>query len=271
MTAGASSRAGAAFHPVRRGESETRQGESAIVRAGGCARAGGVIRLLLAPAPCALALAAVPARAQQQDAQAWLQVNTNVPVAKDVRVTLEQIARVSHRSDGLYQVELGALVGWKASKAVELGFGYRFATMQGAGAGANEHRLRQQVVATFGRLTSRLRIDERFHPGGDEIGFRVRPLIRYNQPLGRTGLVAFASHESFWLPNATAWGQQRGYERMRNIVGLAVPVTRGLAADVGYLNQFRPGRGGSRDRMDHALTVQLTINLSDLTHASVHD
>lgn len=248
-----------------------RRGESPIVRAGGGARAGGVIRMLLAAAPCALALAVVPARAQQQDAQAWLQVNTNVPVAKDIRVTLEQIARVSDRRNGLYQTEFGALLGWKASKAVELGFGYRLAAMQGPGAGANEHRLRQQIVATFGRFTTRLRVDERFHPGGDEIGFRVRPLVRYNQPLGRKGLAAFVSHESFWLPNATAWGQVRGYERMRNIVGLAVPVTRGLAADVGYLNQFRPGRGGSRDQMDHALTVQLTLNLRDLTHASVND
>jgi hypothetical protein len=81
----------------------------------------------------------------------------------------------------------------------------------------------------------------------------------------------FVSHESFLLPNGTRWGQRRGYERMRNIVGLALPIARGFAADVGYLNQYRPARGGARAQMDHALNLQLTINLRDITGPRVDD
>ena len=45
-------------------------------------------------------LFATPAAAQQQDAQLWTQINTNVPLTDDVRVTLERIARFSDRQDG---------------------------------------------------------------------------------------------------------------------------------------------------------------------------
>ena len=217
-----------------------------------------------------LVAAASPARAQQEDEQLWLQVNTAVPVVKDVRVTFEQIARFSDVQDGLYQTEFGALLGVKVAKNVELGFGYRWVGAHNGNTGANENRFRQHVVATFGRVTTRLRVDERFNPRGDEIGFRIRPLVRYNHPVGK-GVALFASHESFLLPNTTAWGQRRGYERMRNIVGVAFPVARGIAADVGYLNQYRPARGGGRAQVDHALNLQLSISLGDPGGPDVND
>jgi hypothetical protein len=227
------------------------------------------VRLLLYATP--FALAATPARAQQQDEQLWLQVNTNVPVAEHLRVTVEQIARFSDRQEGLYQTEFGGLLGYRASKQIELGFGYRWVGAHNGNTGANENRLRQQVVGTFGPITTRFRVDERFNPRGDEIGFRIRPLIRYNHALGRKGLALFVSHESFVLPNTTSWGQRRGYERMRNIVGLTVPIGRQVSSDIGYLNQYRLGHGGARAQMDHALSLQLTINLRAFSGSHVQD
>lgn len=218
-----------------------------------------------------LLLIAAQARAQQQDEQLWLQVNTNVPVTDGLRVTLEQIARFSDRQAGLYQTEFGALLGAKVSGNVELGFGYRWVGAHNGSTAANENRLRQQVVATFGAVTTRFRIDERFNPRGNEIGFRIRPLVRYSHPIRTDGPALFVSHESFILPNSTRWGQRRGYERMRNIVGVTFPVWRGTTADVGYLNQYRLSRGGARAEMDHALNLQLTLNLGDVARPSVDD
>lgn len=210
-----------------------------------------------------LALAS-PAHAQQEDEQLWLQVNTNVPLAPRVRVTLEQIARFGDRPDGLYQTEFGGILGWRFAPNVELGFGYRKVGFHNGATGRNEDRLRQHVVATFGPVTTRLRVDERFHPEDDEIGFRVRPLVRYNHApgwrIGGRNVALFVSHESFWLPNGTRWGQRRGYERMRNTVGIALPIGGRVTADVGYLNQYRLARDGARAQMDHALSVQLTID-----------
>ncbi len=216
-------------------------------------------------------LSALPAAAQQQDAQLWTQINTNVPLTDGVRVTLEQIARFSDRQDGLYQTEFGALLGIKAAKGIELGVGYRKVGAHNGNTGADEDRIRQQVVGTFGGFTTRFRVDERFNPRGSEIGFRVRPLLRYNQRLGTGKWALFVSHESFLLPNSTRWGQRSGYERMRNIVGVVVPIGKLMTADVGYLNQFRPGRSDARAQMDHALNLQLTINLQGEVFPHLND
>ena len=72
----------------------------------------------------------------------------------------------------------------------------------------------------------------------------------------------FVSHESFFLPNSTRWGQRSGYERMRNIVGVTLPIARWASADVGYLNQYRFARGGGPAQMEHALSVQLTLSIA---------
>lgn len=59
------------------------------------------------------------------DEQLWLQGNAIVPVADDVRITPEQIARFSDRQAVLYLTEFGGLPGYRAAKNIELGFGYR--------------------------------------------------------------------------------------------------------------------------------------------------
>lgn len=227
----------------------------------------------IVPPALTLALLCAPhaASAQVRDDQFWSQINTNVPIDKRVRVTLEQIARFSKRQHGLYQTEFGGLLSYRAVKGIELGIGYRKVGAHNGNTGANEDRLRQQILGTFGPFVTRFRVDERFNPRGGEIGFRIRPLIRYNYRLGSNGFALFASHESFLLPNSTEWGQRRGYERMRNIVGVVVPFGEQVLADIGYLNQFRPAHAGTAAQMDHALTVQLTINLHEAVHPVVND
>lgn len=214
---------------------------------------------------------ATPARAQQEDAQAWEQINLVIPVAPQVRLTLEQIARISDRQGGVYTSEFGGLIGWRIADGVELGFGYRHVSFYNGNVAPDEERLRQQVVLTRGRFAARLRLDERFNPRGSEIGFRIRPLIRYNLPLGPKRVALFVSNESFILPNSTSWGQRAGLERMRNLAGVSFPLGKALTADVGYLNQYRFARGGARAQMDHALNIQLTINLGTLGIAGLHD
>lgn len=208
----------------------------------------------------ALLLLPCAAQAQTEDAQLWTQTNVNVALSEDTRVTLEGIARWSDRQDGLFHTELGGIVSHKLSKHVEIGVGYRHVAGHGGNTADDENRLRQHVVLTFGRITARFRVDERFHPDGDEIGVRIRPLLRYNHPVG--GKVAlFASHESFFMANTTQWGQRAGYDRMRNLVGVTLPLVKDVSADIGYLNQYRFARDGNRAQMDHALSVAMTVNL----------
>jgi hypothetical protein len=220
--------------------------------------------LLCAAAAAGLLLGTAPAAAQQDDEQLWLQANTVVPLNDKIKLTLEQIARFGDRPGGLYTTEFGGIGSYKVASNVEIGFGYRYVDFYNGNTARAEHRLRQHVIASFGPVTTRLRLDERFHPAGDEIGFRFRPLLRYNHKLRSDGLALFVSHESFLLLNSTKWGQRAGYERMRNIAGFAVPIAPGVSGDIGYLNQYRLSRGGARAQMDHALNFQLTINLGAL-------
>jgi hypothetical protein len=206
----------------------------------------------------------MPVAAQQHDEQLWLQANTIVPLNEDFRLTLEQIARFGDRPGGLYTTEFGGIIGYKLADNVEIGFGYRYVDFYNGNTARAEHRTRQHVIASFGPVTTRLRLDERFHPDGSEVGFRIRPLVRYNHRLREDGLALFVSHESFFLLNSTEWGQRAGYERMRNIVGFALPIAQGVSGDVGYLNQYRFARGGAQAQMDHALNLQVTINLGAL-------
>jgi len=218
-----------------------------------------------------LVVVSSPARAQQVDTQAWEQLNVVIPIAPKLRVTLEEIARTSDRQGGVYTSEFGGLIGWQLAKGIELGVGYRYVSYYNGNTASDENRLRQQLVFTSGRFAGRLRLDERFSLSGGEIGFRVRPLLRYNLPIATNGVKLFVSHESFLLPNSTNWGQRAGYERMRNILGISVPLNKAVTADVGYLNQYRFARYGARAQMDHAPSVQLTINLGKLGVAGLHD
>lgn len=215
---------------------------------------------------------ATPAAAQtQQDAQGWWQLNAVAPIVDRLRLTLEQIGRVSDRQGGLYQTEVGALVGYKATDHVEIGVGYRRVGGHNGALGADEDRVRQQVVLTFGHIVGRFRVDERFRDDRPGVGVRIRPLLRYNQPIGRVkGLAAFYSHESFFLPNSTGW-QRSGYERMRNIVGLTLPLGKRVSTDVGYLNQYRFARGTAAAQMDHALTVQMTLTMGPHSAPKIDD
>lgn len=219
-----------------------------------------------------LAATPVAAHAQtQEDAQAWWQLNAIVPVADRLRLTAEQIGRVSDRQGGLYQTEVGTLLGYKVADHIEIGFGYRRVGGHNGQRDTDEDRIRQHVVMTFGRFVGRFRVDERFRDDRPGVGIRIRPLMRYNLPLARKGYALFYSHESFFLPNSTRWGQRAGYERMRNIVGLTLPIGRRVSADAGYLNQYRFAQGGSPARMEHALTVQMTVTMAPSSAPKVDD
>ncbi|UIJ46724.1 DUF2490 domain-containing protein [Sphingomonas cannabina] len=195
------------------------------------------------------------AHAQQADEQLWLQANATTQTG-DTTLTFETIGRFSDDADGFSHSEIGGLASVPVAKGVDLAFGYRHVEDWDHGhALPNEERLRQMVTVALGSgFAVRARFEQRFNSSGNEVGFRVRPQLRFTRPLTRGGLALFATHESYFNANTTRWGQRRGYERIRNAFGLSFPLLKALRADLGYLNQLRFGRRGARDRMDHAMT-----------------
>lgn len=215
--------------------------------------------ILFAP----ILLLAAPAMAQQTDAQLWLQANASLPVAAREKITLESIGRFSNRADGFSHAEIGALFTHTLSGGIELSAGYRHVEDWNQGARLpNEERLRQMILVPLGSgFNGRLRFEQRFNSSGNEIGFRFRPRLGFETPLNSHGLKLFATQEHFLNLNTTAWGQRGGYERMRNALGLSIPLGGQLRGDIGYLNQYRFGRDGRRNQMDHALTLTLSLNI----------
>lgn len=215
-----------------------------------------------------LLLVATPADAQQQDEQLWLQVNASVPVGERQKITLEGIGRFSDRAEGFSHAEAGILFTHSLESGIELSFGYRHVEDWDAdGRLPNEERLRQMILVPLGSgFSGRLRFEQRFNSSGSEIGFRLRPRLGFETPLNTHGLKLFATQEHFLNFNSTDWGARAGYERMRNAIGVSIPISGNVRGEVGYLNQFRPGRDGGRDRMDHALTFTLNLSVSGTGH-----
>jgi hypothetical protein len=214
-----------------------------------------------------LLLAPLPAWAQKTDEQLWLTASASTHVGDDVKITVESIGRFSDNAGGFFHAEIGGLASFTVAKNIEVAAGYRHVEDWDHGiAKPNEERLRQQVTLTLGGgFAVRLRTEQRFQSTGGEVGFRVRPQVRFTLPVGG-GVSLFATQEHFINLNTTGWGQRGGYERMRNTVGVTLPLAPHLKTEIGYLNQYRFGRGGARDQMDHALTLTLNFNFAALGH-----
>ncbi len=217
----------------------------------------GAMRLLLALLPL---FAATPVLAQRTDDQLWLQASGIVRVGEHEEATVESIVRFGDRAKGLAHTEIGGLFAWKIGK-VELGIGYRHVEDFNDGRVLpNEERTRQHIIIPLGAgFATRIRVEQRFNSSGPGIGHRVRGQLRFNTPLTRGGLGLFATQETYLNFNDTRWGQRRGIERVRHTIGIGVPIGRQLRLETGYLNQYRFGRNGARDQMDHAITFGMTL------------
>jgi hypothetical protein len=223
-----------------------------------------VLRLSLLSA--ALLFAPTLAHAQQVDHQLWLQTNGTVTIGSREKVTLEGIGRFSDRADGFSHAEAGLLFTHTMEGGIELSIGYRHVEDWNRGVALpNEERLRQMILVPFGSgFSGRLRLEERFNSSGSEIGVRLRPRLGFDTPLNDKGLKLFVTQEHFLNLNTTGWGQRGGYERMRNATGLSFGLGGKLRGEVGYLNQYRFGRDGRRDQMDHAATFTLSFNVASI-------
>ncbi len=187
-----------------------------------------------------------------------------VALPSNFKISNDTVVRTSD-ARGLYEVEDNLMLGYQANPHVSVWLGYthdpqylhsRFAVM--------EQRFRQQVnfdnIAKLGpvSLSGRIRVEERWREGFSGTGWRIRPGARLSVPfVGKTKLVM--NHESFINFNTTGFQKQSGYERMRNSVGLNLPLGKRLSVDVGYLNQYGFVRGGP-DTSDHALNTGLNLS-----------
>lgn len=204
-----------------------------------------------------------PALATDDD-QVWGTVNVTVALPAHFKLSNETVVR-SGSARGLYEVEDNLMLGYQADPHLTLWLGYTHDPQYLHGDfTVMERRFRQQVsLDNFVKLgpatlSARLRTEERWREGVSATAWRMRPGLRATMPLvGKTKLLF--NHESFINFNTTSFQRQAGYERMRNSLGVNVPLSRQLTLDAGYLNQHGFVRGGP-DTSDHVLNLGLNAS-----------
>lgn len=207
-----------------------------------------------------------PAVAAVEDGQLWTTASATVKLSDRWRFSEELVGRFSDNRNGLYEIESNSLIGYRVGKAVTVWAGYthdpqysrnHFTVM--------EHRAREQV--TFdnfttlgkGKLSARMRFEQRWRNGIDGTGWRVRPYLKYSVPVaGKTSLNV--SSEPFINLNTTSFQRKNGLDRVRNLITLSTPLSKNVSGEAGYLNQYGFVEGGP-DTMDHVAYFALSVSL----------
>ncbi len=217
----------------------------------------------------ALLIAIAAGRAvARDDGQLWTSANANVKLNDKWRLSQELTARFSDNRKGLYEIESVTMLGYRVGKSVTLAGGYVYNPLYSNGEfSGREHRAREQItfdnLAQFGRgkLSARLRLEERWRQNADGMALRVRPYVKYSIPLKKGGKTSLnLSNETFVNLKNTSFQKTDGVDRMRNLIAISTPLSRTLGIEGGYLNQYGFVRDGD-DTVDHVATISMSLNL----------
>ncbi|MHA6767026.1 DUF2490 domain-containing protein [Sphingobium ummariense] len=221
---------------------------------------------LLSVAAC-LSLAGLPAtvRAEtRQDEQAWLNLTAMGSIKGDLVYFAELQPRIGDGVSRLDQLLLRGAVGWKLSPAATLyqGYAHIVVPVEG-GRDVNEERSFQQLSWTLGKpwggeLSSRTRLEQRWRSDGDDMGWRLREMLRYEKPLraDSDAVNALVYAEGFVALNDTDWGARGGFDQLRTFLGVELGLPGASTAELGYLNQVINQAGGN-SRVNHVASVTI--------------
>lgn len=204
------------------------------------------LRPFLAALLPALFVAAMPAAAQTTiDGQLWLNGTATGSISGDLVHFTELQPRFGDRAGGLDQLVVRAGLGWRLSPAVTVYQGYAYVeTPRELGPSLKEDRSFQQLSLNIGQigrgeLAGRTRFEQRWRSNGDDVGIRLRQLLRYRYPLQdrNAPVAALGWVEGFLNLNGTDWGTADGFDRIRAFAGLELPVAGRSTVEAGYMNQ----------------------------------
>jgi hypothetical protein len=203
-----------------------------------------------------------PAFAAEEDLQAWTAATATIGTGGRTVVWMEAQLRLRDEGARVGQVLLRPAVGYRlgATETAFLGYAY-VQTAVADGPDTREHRVWQQLsFRALGdgagpTITGRTRLEQRMVEGADDVGLRLRQMVRITAPLsGRARAVGWA--EGFAGLGATTWGQPAGFDRLRTFAGIALPLGKGASLEPGYMNEWIARKGA--DRVNHI--ASLTIN-----------
>lgn len=186
----------------------------------------------------------------RSDSQIWGTASANFKLSDTWRLSEELVTRFSDNRNGLYEVEAVTMVNYRAAKNVTVAAGYVHNPQYiGGDFTVMERRAREQVtfdnVAKLGsgKLSARMRLEQRWRRHVDGTGWRLRPYLKYSVPLAGKAALNLSS-EPFFNLNSTSFQRQEGLDRVRNLISISGPVSNRVNAEAGYMNQHGFVRGG---------------------------
>jgi hypothetical protein len=179
------------------------------------------------------------------------------------------------------QLRFGNDVSNLNQSIVRPGFGIRFApdfhaiagyqverNTPKTGASTTEHRMWQQLMLPIHRdperliLLARFRLEQRHFEHAQDLGWRLRTMVRAQVPLnGRGSAGPLLWSEAFIGLNDTDWGQREGLRQLRIFGGGLVPLNKRLNLEAGYMARVLINPGA--DRTDHVASITLNYRLGD--------
>jgi hypothetical protein len=214
-----------------------------------------------------LGLSAASAAQASDDSQLWTGSAVAVKLNDRWRLSQELVLRFSDNRDGLYEIESNSMLGYRFGKTATIWAGYTHNPLYSEGRHTTtEHRAREQLtidnVATIGpgKLSLRLRTEQRWRDNAAGTGWRVRPFARYTVPFRKGGHTALTfTSEPFFNFNTTQFQAAQGLDRIRSMVAITTPLFAHANAEIGYLNQHGFVRHAP-DTSDHV--ASFTVNWS---------
>lgn len=176
-------------------------------------------------------------------------------------------ARYFDIGSGINQWLVRPAVGYEIRQGVNAWLGYaRFRARSGSGVVVDEDRAWQQInwkAGWFrgGRVSMRVRLEQRWLSSGDDVGLVMRYRAQYVRPLGDGGRSKLTvGLEPFFDLRDTDWGARAGLSQNRLYVLVGRPISDRVSLDVGYMNQLFLLEQ-AENRSNHHLVLGISFKL----------
>lgn len=202
----------------------------------------------------------------EEDGRYWFSLYTQGKLpAENFYWSMDTHPRWREEGQHFDQLILRPSVFYKFNAKTSVWLGYDTIINHPAGQSAShENRLWQQVQYQFDdlagvTLTSRTRLEQRRREDFQDLGHRVRQMVRATTPSTWHPQLSWVVFDELFINlNQTEWGVRRGIDQNRLFLGINWKFSDFSNVDVGYLNHFVNTR--TLDRENHVLSTTLRFN-----------
>ena len=209
--------------------------------------------------------AQTPALDTVTDERVWLSValTSRSDAPGPWRWAFENIMRTREGVSVIDVASIRPIINYVIDKHSTVGGGYQYAVNLPATTALVEHRIFQQYIFTTkigrGTFVLRERLEERFIENNSGMAARLRQQFRYSLPVRPGSRFSLVGYDELFLHLNDTTATHQGVDQNRIFGGIGQTINSRLRYEVGYLNQYYPGRTAVAARMNHVLSGSFAI------------